>query len=169
MPASRRYSDFYEGGSTARKLAPKRKKEPVKKVTSKRTTHQQSQKRQAIKKKNNASMVAFILTGFAMSMIIIYRFNVINEKNLQSQALKKELEQVDASLVSAQMEVEQNTDLNKIEAYAKQQLGMQKPGKNQTIYVDTSEEASKVVSKEQNTTILESVTNFIRNAIKNIF
>lgn len=168
MPASRRYSDFYEDGSAARKLNPKQKKEPVKKVTSKKKTRQQSKRIQAIQRKNNASMVAFILTGFAMSMIIIYRFNVINEKNLQSQALKKELEQVDASLVSAQMEVEENTDLNKIEAYAKQQLGMQKPSKNQTIYVDTSE-ASKVVSTEQETTILESVTNFIRNAIKNIF
>lgn len=166
MPASRKYSDFYERGSAARKLNPQYKKEPVKKVTSKK--RQQSKKMQAQVKKNNVSTLAFILTGFAMSMIIIYRFNVINEKNLQSQALKKELEQVDASLVSAQMEVEQNTDLNKIEAYAKQQLGMQKPGKNQTIYVDTSD-VNRVVSTEQDTTILESVTNFIRNAIKNIF
>lgn len=168
MPASRRYSDFYESGSVARKLKPQRKMEPIKKVTSKTKTRQQSKRIQAIQKKNNASKVAFILTIFAMSMIIIYRFNIINEKNLKSQSLKKELEQVDATLASAQIEVEQNTDLNKIEAYAKQQLGMQKPGKNQTIYVDTSE-ASRVVDVEQDTTILEIVTNFIRNAIKDIF
>lgn len=168
MPASRRYSDFYEDGSAARKLKPTRRVEPVKKVTSKTRKVNQNKKMQASKKKNNASTVAFILTGFAMSMIIIYRFNLINEKNLQSQSLKKELEQVDASLVSTQMEVEQNTDLNKVESYAKQQLGMQKPAKNQTVYVDTSE-ASRVVSTEQNQTLLESVTNFIRNAIKDIF
>ena len=166
MPTNGRYGDFYESGSAARKLKPQYKKEPVKKVTSKTRINNHNKK--AVKVRNNVSMVAFILTGFAMAMIIIYRYNVINEKNLKSQALKKELEQVDASLASAQMEVEQNTDLNKIEAYAKQQLGMQKPGKNQTIYVDTSE-VNRVVSTEQNTTILESVTSFIRNALKNIF
>lgn len=168
MPASRRYSDFYESGSTARKLKPQKKAEPIKKVTSKTKINKQSKKMQAVNKKNNVAQMAFILTGFAMSMIIIYRFNVINEKNLKTQALKKELEQVDSTLVSAQIEVEQNTDLNKIEAYAKQQLGMQKPGKNQTIYVDTSE-ANRVVDNKQDTTILEIVTNFIRNAIKDIF
>lgn len=168
MPASRRYSEFYEDGSAARKLKPQRRVEPKKKVTSKTKVVKNIKKAKAVQKKNNASTVAFILSGFAMSMIIIYRFNIINEKNLQSQSLKKELEQVDASLVSAQIEVEQNTDLSKIEAYAKQQLGMQKPGKNQTVYVDTSE-ASRVVSTEQNMNLLESVTNFIRNAIKDIF
>lgn len=168
MPASRRYSEFYEDGSAARKLKPQRIVEPKKKVTSKTKVVKNIKKAKAVQKKNNASTVAFILSGFAMSMIIIYRFNIINEKNLQSQSLKKELEQVDASLVSAQIEVEQNTDLSKIEAYAKQQLGMQKPGKNQTVYVDTSE-ASRVVSTEQNMNLLESVTNFIRNAIKDIF
>lgn len=168
MPASRRYSEFYEDGSAARKLKPQRRVEPKRKVTSKTKVVKNIKKAKAVQKKNNASTVAFILSGFAMSMIIIYRFNIINEKNLQSQSLKKELEQVDASLVSAQIEVEQNTDLSKIEAYAKQQLGMQKPGKNQTVYVDTSE-ASRVVSTEQNMNLLESVTNFIRNAIKDIF
>lgn len=168
MPASRRYSQFYEDGSAARKLNPKRRVEPVKKVTSKTKVVKQNKKAKAVQNKNKVSTVAFILSGFAMSMIIIYRFNIINEKNLQSQSLKKELEQVDASLVSAQIEVEQNTDLTKIEAYAKQQLGMQKPGKNQTVYVDTSE-ASRVVSSEQSMNLLESVTNFIRNAIKDIF
>ena len=152
MPASKRYNDFYESGSAARKIKPQRRVEHIKKVTSKPKTKQQSKRIKAIQKKNKVAQVAFILTGFAMSMIIIYRFNVINEKNLKSQALKKQ----------------QNTDLNKIEAYAKQQLGMQKPGKNQTIYVDTSE-ASRVVNTKQNTTILEIVTNFIRNAIKDIF
>lgn len=168
MPASRRYNDFYESGSTARKIKPQKRVEPVKKVTSKPKIKQQSKRIKAIQKKNKVAQVAFILTGFAMSMLIIYRFNVINEKNLKSQTLKKQLEQVDATLASAQIQVEQNTDLNKIEAYAKQQLGMQKPGKNQTIYVDTSE-ASRVVNTKQDTTILEIVTNFIRNAIKDIF
>ena len=32
MPASRRYSEFYEDGSAARKLKPQRRVEPKKKV-----------------------------------------------------------------------------------------------------------------------------------------
>lgn len=61
-----------------------------------------------------------------MSVIITYRFGLINEKNLEVQNLEKELEIVSSQATTAQIEVDQNTDLNSIEAYAKQQLGMQK-------------------------------------------
>ena len=168
MPVSRKY-DYFDDGSAARKLKPQYD-EPVRpKVTTSKKTKVASKRVQQAKKRNNASLVAFILSAFTMSMIVIYRFNIINEKNLRVQELKSELEQTETTLVSAQIQVEQSTDLNQIEAYAKQQLGMQKPEKNQTIYVDTSE-ASKVVSEASNdTTILEKVTNFIRNVINQIF
>ena len=93
---------------------------------------------------------------------------MISEKNLEVQNLKKELNKVESGLVSSQIDVEQGTDLNKIEAYAKQQLGMQKPDKNQTIYVDTSiDEGTTQVEKTLN--VFEKIVENIKDAIAKIF
>lgn len=168
MPARKLYDDTYERSlKTAKKynsnyikIAPKRKN--VKTGKNKLNT---KQKRKA---KNNASAIAFILSVFAMTLILTYRFNMISEKNLEVQNLKKELNKVESGLVSSQIDVEQGTDLNKIEAYAKQQLGMQKPDKNQTIYVDTSiDEGNTQVEKTLN--VFEKIVENIKDAIAKIF
>lgn len=160
MPAKKLYNDYYESGSTAKKVAPQ------KQVNNRKTG--KNKIRTKARKKQNASMVTFILCGFAMAMLITYRFNVISEKNLKVQTLKKELTGVESSLLTSQIEVEQNTDLNKIEAYAKQKLGMQKPDKNQTIYVDTSKTGSTVEITEQ-ANFFEGILESIKDLINDIF
>ena len=97
-------------------------------------------------------------------VVISYRYNLINEKNLKSIGLKSELSSVEANLLKAQISVEQSTNLTKIESYAKQKLGMQKPDKNQTIYVDTSDSLYS-----SNTTSETSGIANIFNSIKNMF
>lgn len=167
MPARKLYDDTYERDNLARKynsnyvkIAPTRKN--VKTGKNKLNTKQRR------KAKNNASAIAFILGVFAMTLILTYRFNMISEKNLEVQNLKKELTKVESSLVSSQIDVEQGTDLNKIEAYAKQQLGMQKPDKNQTIYVDTSiDEGTTQVEKTLN--VFEKIVENIKDIIAKIF
>ena len=124
MPA-RKY-DYYESGSVARKL----EYEYDKKSKIKKNQNTSNKK----ERKNKTSTVFMVLCVFSMALVLVYRYNVINEKNLESQTLANDLTKIEAVLFSSQMEVEQNTDLNKIEAYAKQKLGMQKPDKNQTIY-----------------------------------
>ncbi|MEG2310459.1 MAG: cell division protein FtsL [Clostridia bacterium] len=119
-------------------------------------------------KKNHTSLMVFIIFCFGLTMLVTYRYNVINEKNLESQKLKKHLDTAESALLNAQIEVEQNTDLNKIESYAKQQLGMQKPDKNQTIYVDTSK-TSKIVEVAKNEMKIEKFFETVINTIKNIF
>lgn len=101
-------------------------------------------------------------------MVLTYRYNLISEKNLQAQELKEELAAAESALLNAKIDVEQQTDLNKIEAYAKQQLGMQKPDKNQTIYVDTSNTAQTIETTEE-TTLIDNIVNSIKNFINNIF
>ena len=109
-------------------------------------------------------MVAFILCGFAMSMIITYRYNVINEKNLEIQNLETQIESLSSELATSQIEVDQNTDLDSIEAYAKQQLGMTKASSSQTVYVDTSQSTDTVVINQ-----VSSFWNKIVSYIKQIF
>lgn len=170
MPALKSYGDFYDG-SAARKLE---RKESVSKTTRKKadinrrygkTKLKQNTK---VKAKKNAKVVMFILCGFTMSMLITYRYNIISEKNLQAQELKGDLAAVEANLLNKQIEVEQNTDLTKIEAYAKQQLGMQKPDKNQTIYVDTSKTMNSI-EKNTKQTGIEQMIEKIKDMFHQIF
>jgi cell division protein FtsL len=165
MSARNLYGDFYEYDSTARKREyleiPEKKT-----VTKAKTVKKKAEVKKA--KVNNAGIMAFIFTGFVMTMIITYRYNLINEKNLKTQNLEKQLTKVDSELLSTKIEVEQNTDLNSIEAYAKQKLGMQKPDKNQTIYVDTSKTAESIEVENQNSGI-DTLINKVKSIISNIF
>lgn len=169
MPALKSYEDFYDG-SAARKLE---KKEYTYKKSKKAETNRKYGKNKLkvnskLKYKKNAKVVMCILCSFAMGMIITYRYNIISEKNLRAQELKGKLAAVEANLLNKQIEVEQSTDLNKIEAYAKQQLGMQKPDKNQTIYIDTSKSMNSIEVNVGNTGIEELVQK-IKDIVNKIF
>ncbi|MEG0873143.1 MAG: cell division protein FtsL [Clostridia bacterium] len=165
MAARKLYDDYYEDGSAAKKIEKKQKSSKTYSKSIKTNTNKEAIHKH---KKNNAVLIMFILGCFVMTMVITYRFNVINEKNLKAQSLKKELVGAETGLANSQIDVEKNTDLNKIEAYAKQQLGMQKPDKNQTIYVDTSKTGTSV-EVEQDATVVEKIMNAIRNALESIF
>ena len=165
MPDKKLYTDYYETGSTAKKYSNYTKITPRKNV---KTGKNKLSLKQKAKAKNNTSIIVFILSVFTMAMVITYRFNVISEKNLEVQKLKNELVKVESSLLTSQIDVEQGTDLNKIEAYAKQQLGMQKPDKNQTIYVDTSVNESSIRIEESVDT-LNKIVEGIKDLIGKIF
>lgn len=165
MPAKKLYDDYYESGSTAKKYSNYTKVAPRKNVKTGKNKYRSKQK---VKAKNNVSIIAFILGVFSMAMVITYRFNVISEKNLEVQNLKSELTKVESSLLTSQIDVEQGTDFNKIEAYAKQQLGMQKPDKNQTIYVDTSLNGSSV-EIEGSVNVVNKIVEGIKDIISKIF
>ena len=158
MQTERVYKQFYEFDSTAKKIE---RKEEYKRVEKNKTQNV------SVKKHKNV-LIPFILGVFAMTLIITSRYTLINEKNVESIRLKTELEKAESTLFSAKIAVEQKTDLNKIEAYAKQQLGMQKPSKNQIIYVDTSENIGTVEIIE-NEGFFSGVKSGILNFINGIF
>lgn len=163
MPAKKTQNyGYYESGSTARKL--EYKEEYAQKANN------NIKKRNVVitKKKTKTSSIGVILFVFSMALVLVYRYNVINEKNLESQRLAADLTKIESALVTSQIEVEQNTDLNQIEAYAKQKLGMQKPDKNQTIYIDTSKD-SNLVEVQSDTTFLQNITASISNFFSKIF
>ena len=119
-----------------------------------------------------------------LNLIVIYRVDKKLPKDkfvLYYQELDKEtphlrkiklkindLSKIEAALFSSQMDVELNTDLNQIEDYAKQKLGMQKPDKNQTIYVDTSK-SSNLVKVKNDTSFIQNVTEKISEFFNKIF
>lgn len=162
MPSNNRSS--YVTGSTARKFDylyedyPIKQKKQVKKKTVKKAVSTQ--------KVHYSKTVLVISCLFVMLMIITYRFNIISESNLTLQSLRNELERVQSNLAATEMDIEQSTDLALIEAYAKQKLGMQKPDKNQVVYIDTSKETS--VIKETNPTFVDKIIESIKEYINNI-
>ncbi len=163
MPARRINSQYYQDGSAARKILPDERMPRRKNNTTvkKNISKNNSVRRQQVQRRKNVSMVAFILCGFTMSMIITYRFSLINEKNLKVQNLINELEIVSSQVATSQIEVDQNTDLNAIEAYAKQQLGMKKADSSQTVYIDTSK-TTNPIQVNQETTIIDKIINYIK-------
>lgn len=163
MPTRRINSQYYQDGSAARKILPDERMPRRKNNTTvkKNISKNNSVRRQQVQRRKNVSMVAFILCGFTMSMIITYRFSLINEKNLKVQNLINELEIVSSQVATSQIEVDQNTDLNAIEAYAKQQLGMKKADSSQTVYIDTSK-TTNPIQVNQETTIIDKIINYIK-------
>lgn len=153
--------DFYESGNAARK----REYEYTEEVKEEK---RYTKVKKAANVKRRASAIFTILSVFVMTMIIVYRYGVINERNLNAQQLKKELVSTEAAIATAKISVEQNTDLNKIETYAKQQLGMQKPDKNQTIYIDTSNANTSVQIPEEKS-FFQGVFDGIKNFVNKIF
>lgn len=170
MPALKsEYRPYYESGSAARKR--NYYDEEVETYSTKNRRYGKNKVRRNVKvnsKSKTFGVVCGVLCAFGMTIIMSYRYNLINEKNLAAIGLKSDLEAAQADLLNAQIAVEQSTNLTEVEAYAKQKLGMQKPDKNQIIYVDTSDVSSnmsvnKTISSEG------SIINNIKQKITNLF
>lgn len=161
MPSNTKFN--YVSGSLARKydfLDDYNKEEKIKKV-------KKIAKKEAISEKSKVKIIFAISCFFVMLMIITYRYNVIGASNLTLQNLKSELDIVQSNLTEAQINVEQSTDLTKIEAYAKQKLGMQKPDKNQVIYINTSKDTN-IVKEETNVSFVDEIIESIKGFINKI-
>lgn len=121
----------------------------------------------SISKTNKATLVLTTLVIFAMFMVITYRYNVISEKNLQIQQLKDDLEVAKSELATSEIALEQVMDVNYVESYAKQQLGMQKPEKSQLIYINMDSEDT--VTKVSASNMISQLVEKIKGLVENIF
>ena len=121
----------------------------------------------SISKSNKATLVLTTLFVFAMFMVITYRYNIISEKNLHVQQLKDDLEVAKSELATTQIAMEEVMNETEVEAYAKQQLGMQKPEKSQLIYINMENEES--VQKVSANNIIMNLVEKIKSVINDIF
>ena len=136
-------------------VAPKKIKEPEFKVI--------KSKKQAIKPRSKVSLVVTAISIFAMLIVISYRYNLISEKNLEVQRQNMLLEDATSILATTEINAEQNSNLDYIESYAKQQLGMQKPEKSQIVYINANYDSEVKSLEEQN------IFSKLADSIKNIF
>lgn len=88
--------------------------------------------------KSKLSLILSVVSLFVMALVISYRYNLISEKNLELQRLKMKQVVANSELATTEIAVERIIDKNTVEAYAKQQLGMQKPEKSQIVYINSN-------------------------------
>lgn len=115
-------------GSSAYKYEQEAYTPPVRKVV----------KKVRIRKKNTKAVRSMILLGASVvaAFGILLTNSQILEKNAQIEDMQKQLDTVNAQVVAGQFAIERGMDLGKIEDEAMGRLGMQRPTKAQTVYVD---------------------------------
>ncbi len=122
----------------------------------------QKANQKTLKKDNVVKNTAAFLCAFSVLLLICYRSSVINESFQALAAVKEELE--DTYVLNAQIEsdIQTQTDLSKIETYAKYQLGMQKPKDSQIqrIYVKKEDKISTpIVIEEEESSFLDNLVD----------
>lgn len=145
---------------------PERKQKETKKVQFKVIKNKNVNKNKA-KKANKTSLVITTLLIFGMLIVINYRYNIISEKNLEVQRLQLEEAEVNALVTNAEIEYSKMVDIVEVEAYAKQQLGMQEPEKSQMVYVGSEYNGKSVTGATQSG--ISNIINTIKQKISEIF
>ena len=115
------------------------------------------------KPKTKLSLILSVVALFTMLIVLSYRYNVISEKNLEFQRLNEEAGNVNSILATTQVEVDQIIDKDRVEAYAKRQLGMQKPEKSQLVYINSDYETKVETINEGN--IISNVVEKLKDII----
>lgn len=89
---------------------------------------------------------------FAIALTIVLRYAMINNMNMENIRLKKELDNINNVNAQLQLAAEKTVNLNEIEAYAKENLGLQKPQNYQIEYINVNKHDlidNKVVATEK--------------------
>lgn len=115
------------------------------------------------KKKNIRRICAIVVMAFAAGFMIS-KFVTVNETQQQLDSLQKELLTMQSNTSQMVFELEQSVDLAKIEEEATTRLGMQRPEKYQTIYINVKQEDVT----EATAGSVESFGSRIKSALKSI-
>ena len=90
----------------------------------------------AKKKKINVGIMASILTLSVSAAFMISEFVTVNEKRNEIAGLEEKLANAESATSQKMFELERSVDLSEIEQEATTRLGMQRPEKYQTIYIN---------------------------------
>lgn len=132
------------------------------------TENYEERKRQrAIETRKNAKIIFDILLGFAILLLISYRYALINAKLSAKESLKTELVAIQKQNAQLKVSIEQGMNINTIEQAAKERLGMQKLDNSQKIYVsldkkDYTESSVDTVTKSENENWFQKIIKAIK-------
>lgn len=129
--------------------------------------YEERKKQRALETKKNAKVIFDILLGFAILLLISYRYALINAKLSDKESLKTELSTIQKQNAQLKVSIEQGMNIKTIEQAAKEKLGMQKLDNNQKIYVsldkkDYTESSVDTVVNNQNENWFQKILKAIR-------
>ena len=138
--------------------SPARKKKRRKRVKVNRRNREQMAVRRKLLQRVGIVAVVALSAGFMIS-----QFVAVNEGEQEIASLRKQLAKQEAATSQMIFDMEQGVDLSEIEKQATTKLGMQRPEKYQTIYVNVKKDDIT----EKTAGEVESFSSRIFSAIKN--
>lgn len=127
-------------GNLAYKL-PEQYTTPVKKRRNTQRVRVDKRKQEQMRYKvKNIRRIAVIVTMALSAGFMISEFVAVNETSQEIASLKKELNTIESATSQMIFDMEQSVDLAEIERQATTRLGMQRPEKYQTIYVNVKQD-----------------------------
>lgn len=119
---------------------------------------------QMINRSKNMRRICTVAVLALSAGFMISQFVTVNETHQEIASLQKQLTDIEASTSQMIFDMEQSVDLTEIEKEATTRLGMQRPEKYQTIYVNVKQEDMT----EKTAGEVEGVGNSIISALKKI-
>lgn len=104
------------------------------------------------RKKKNARIIFWAIIIAIFSIIICYRYAIINIKFKEKEDLKDKLSQVQKQNERLQVDIEKQTNIQDIEAQAEQTLGMKKLDESQKVYINLDKKDYTKTSVSKNNT-----------------
>lgn len=93
-------------------------------------------------------LLCSILVVFSLVFLLVYRYAVITELSYNIDKTSQNLSKIQNENSILEVDIENATDLNKIQELAENKLGMHKPDKYQVVYVNVPKSDFAVVSED---------------------
>ncbi|MBC7765082.1 MAG: hypothetical protein H7Y41_01260 [Hyphomonadaceae bacterium] len=136
---------------------------PVKRVNTNRVGKIKAAKRQRMMK------ICSLLFFFAIAFVVVFRFAAIGEMNSKIAHQKKEIASLERGIQQARVQMEYAVDLKKVEEYAKNTLGMQRPEKYQIVRMNLSQGDHAQVMAKKNDGVVKNVLGFLGTAVEYLY
>lgn len=101
---------------------------------------QLEKQKEAYYKKLRNRLVCAIMVVFAIACTILYRNTMIIQAVSTVDALTSQLNDIKNTNTKRELQLERSLDLNYVEEVATRKLGMKRPDKFQTVYVDVTQD-----------------------------
>lgn len=114
----------------------------------------------------NALLTALLIVTV---FVLLFRSALINEVSFNNAKLEQELTKETIATDMARLELDRTTDLNYVEAVAKERLGMDFPQSHQVVNVTLQYPDKAVVSKTYSPGVLKTVGNFFGGILEYLY
>ncbi|MCI8520410.1 MAG: DUF2959 domain-containing protein [Clostridia bacterium] len=114
--------------------------QPVRRKKVQRVREDKRKREQMLCKVRNIRRIAAIVVVALSAGFMISEFVTVNETGQEIASLKKELNTIESATSQMIFDMEQSVDLAEIERQATTRLGMKRPEKYQTIYVNVKQD-----------------------------